>query len=692
MITPCHRFLMIPFILFRIFCLLPTIHYVHAFHVASPATAVVYTRNDHLDSSSSLTFPCLFHKRCVIIPATRKQRLSKTIYSSPFSSQKKNDSEMISSSITSKHHPLFSFQTFKALLIVGCLTFSSWIVPTFLPIGTSTMMQTSFTSSSYSSLQSIIVVPKAAYAANMVRVVAASTTDTINIYPKTIKNSPPPLSYSTVLDEVWTLCNKYYLDQAYIHQQINWNDIRSYYENQLPITMIQSSKEKDKQQEEDNNMDDGTTMILYDDDKAMTLATDMISTLHDKYTRILDKESYARIQKYDLIGIGATLMPESNNDNDLEYGNIKEEENVNDSLQQSSTTSTITSSSSSSSSSTEPITYTKDSKSSTQKLRRIIVGAPPVPGSAADKAGLKVGDIIAAVNGIPTAGRTAFDIIDQISEDPNANSVTMTVMSRLKKNSIPTTITPMIESNSNNNNYNLPKMNDEYTIRDVTMERETTKVTNPISYLISERRSDGTVVGYVKISEFNSLVKSRLEEALISLEKDGANAYVLDLRNNPGGAFQSAVEISGLFMENKLATKVIDANNIELPFRTTSHGLRVNPSHPIVIWVDHGSASASEVFAGALHDQCRAVVAGSTNSYGKGLIQAVYGLKNGYGLVLTVARYVTPNGLEIQGSGIAPDMNINLPLLSIRGLPFTSDVNFKEAVTKMSAPYCIAPE
>lgn len=316
-------------------------------------------------------------------------------------------------------------------------------------------------------------------------------------------------------------------------------------------------------------------------DKTMQIVAKMTSSLGDKYSRILNVDQYQAIQKYDLIGIGATLMPD--------------------------------------------------------QQKHIIVGAPPVPGSASDKAGLKVGDYIVAVNGMLTDGRSAFDLIDQISENPNAQTITMTVRTPAGGDSLTNGVT-----------------------RDVTMPRVFAAVKNPIEYRVTEMRNDGTKVGYVRISEFNGIVKARLEDALNSLESGGANAYVIDVRGNPGGAFQSAVEISSLFIDDRVATYVVDSNHFELPFRTAAGRVIVDPQDPIAIWVDRNSASASEVFAGSLHDNCRAVVMGE-NSFGKGKIQAVYGLKNGGGLVLTVAKYITPSGTDIQGAGINPDIEVNLP-------------------------------
>lgn len=377
-------------------------------------------------------------------------------------------------------------------------------------------------------------------------------------------------------DETWNLVKKYALDQTYNGQ--DWDEAYTKYSKGL---------------------DPSTT----DEDRVMKAAINLVSSLGDKYSRVLDKDAYARIQKFDLIGVGATLMP-------------------------------------------DPVT------------KEIVLGAPPVAKSAADEAGLKSGDVVLAVNGMETKGRTAFDIIDQITEDPNAREITFTIRSG----------------------------NDEP--RDVQMKREFLEVKNPISYRVSETRDDGTKVGYVRIAEFNSVVKPSLEAALKDLESQNVGAYVIDVRGNPGGAFQSAVEIAGLFMNDKLATDVVDGNGVDLKFRTSKDRVVIDENDPVAIWVDGRSASASEVLAGALRDNCRAVVQGDT-SFGKGLVQAVYGLKNGYGLVLTVAKYLTPNGTDINKVGIVPDVSKEEALPSAPGfVPFvgsdTSHVDFENVKERMA--------
>lgn len=390
----------------------------------------------------------------------------------------------------------------------------------------------------------------------------------------------------SVLNEVWGLVNRYFIDRTFNGQ--DWDTVLSKY-------TVQISKANSNTP-----------------DQEMKLIAEMVKSLNDKYSRVLSAEQYAAIQKFDLIGVGVTLMPNS--------------------------------------------------------AKQIIVGAPPIVGSAADKAGLRTGDYVTAVNGVSTQGRTAFDIIDQISDNPNAQTVSMTIRPKNKSNDIEAE-------------------------RVVVMDRLFQEIKDPIRYKITETRADGTKVGYIRIAEFNSLVKARLEDALRDLKADGANAFVLDLRMNTGGAFQSAVEISSLFIENRVATYVVDSGNVELPFRTTPGRLAIDPTVPMVVWIDGMSASASEVLAGSLHDNCRAVLMGN-KSFGKGLIQAVYGLKNGAGLVLTVARYVTPSGNDIQGIGINPDISgksiVPFPL-PVMGTD-TSRIDFNDVRSRLGPSMCQLPE
>lgn len=207
-----------------------------------------------------------------------------------------------------------------------------------------------------------------------------------------IKPQEPGQFASSVIDEVWTLLEKYYIDRSFNSQ--DWKAVRK---------KVESQGQK----------------VGFDDNKSMKIANDMVQSLGDKYTRMLDKEQYTAIQKFDLIGVGVTLMPNAQKD--------------------------------------------------------IIVGAPPIDGSASDKAGLKQGDFVTAVNGRPTRGRNAFDIIDQIGEAPNAKTVTFSILRDKGPSSLDSIGNP-----------------DSSQTFDVTMERQTMEVKDPVQYKISETRSDGT--------------------------------------------------------------------------------------------------------------------------------------------------------------------------------------------------------
>ena len=297
----------------------------------------------------------------------------------------------------------------------------------------------------------------------------------------------------------------------------------------------------------------------------LLLTKKVLKRLGDKYTRILDKGFYESLWKYDAIGVGLLFQSDSNN----------------------------------------PLT----------------VASPPISGSSGEKAGIRKGDYVYAINGKSTDGMTAIQVLDMMSNDKSP------------------TVTLEIGSSDGIH-------------KSLVLSRSTEKAKNPVSYSIETLR-DGMKVGYVNLGDFNAEAVPGLREALLKI-RDSVDAIVLDIRGNTGGGFQFALNIGGMFMADKeMATaKGKDANaNV---FRT-SFPEGVITDKPLVILVDGLSASASEVLAGGLHDNCRAVIAGS-RTFGKGKIQAVFGLQDGEGLTMTVAQYVTPRGSVIQARGIEPDI------------------------------------
>jgi carboxyl-terminal processing protease len=166
--------------------------------------------------------------------------------------------------------------------------------------------------------------------------------------------------------------------------------------------------------------------------------------------------------------------------------------------------------------------------------------------------------------------------------------------------------------------------------------------------------------GYIRITNFQENTTEDLNAALKALEhgKTPLNGLVLDLRDNPGGLLNQAVDVSDVFLD--------EGNIVSIKGRMKRHTKsfdarpdRVKHLYPIVVLINGGSASASEIVAGALQDHRRAVILGTT-SFGKGSVQTVESLRDGYGLKFTIARYYTPSGRSIQAQGIVPDIEVRL--------------------------------
>lgn len=163
-------------------------------------------------------------------------------------------------------------------------------------------------------------------------------------------------------------------------------------------------------------------------------------------------------------------------------------------------------------------------------------------------------------------------------------------------------------------------------------------------------------IGYLRISDFGATTTKELKDALKDLEKKKVAGYVLDLRNNPGGYLTAAVEMSDAFLDGGeiVSTRGKEKSDIERMFAKS--GDLVN-GKPIVVLINHGSASASEIVAGALQDNGRAIVMGS-QSFGKGSVQQQKPLGDGSAIHITIARYYTPSGRSIQNEGITPDIEV----------------------------------
>lgn len=167
-------------------------------------------------------------------------------------------------------------------------------------------------------------------------------------------------------------------------------------------------------------------------------------------------------------------------------------------------------------------------------------------------------------------------------------------------------------------------------------------------------------IGYVKIIQFQGQTVDELEKALRNLEAKGIKKLVLDLRNDPGGLLDASVDVSGKFLPKDSLVVYIQGRQKSDRKDFLTSGPDMPREYPMVVLVNTGSASASEIVAGALQDSKRAVIVG-TQTFGKGSVQTVFPLEGGGGIRLTTAKYYTPSGRSIQNVGITPDIEVKLP-------------------------------
>ncbi|WP_280564570.1 MULTISPECIES: S41 family peptidase [unclassified Chromohalobacter] len=187
--------------------------------------------------------------------------------------------------------------------------------------------------------------------------------------------------------------------------------------------------------------------------------------------------------------------------------------------------------------------------------------------------------------------------------------------------------------------------------RDVTLTRETIQTESVKHELLAPG------YGYLRISRFQSRTGEQARDAIASLRDEGElKGLVLDLRNNPGGVLDSAVDVADLFLDSGLIVYT-EGRLPDSDMRFSASTQTSAPDVPMVVLINGGSASAAEIVAGALQDQQRAVLMG-TESFGKGSVQQVLPLNNGDGLKLTTALYYTPDGRSIQAQGITPDVDV----------------------------------
>ncbi|VXD23907.1 Carboxyl-terminal-processing protease [Planktothrix serta PCC 8927] len=163
-------------------------------------------------------------------------------------------------------------------------------------------------------------------------------------------------------------------------------------------------------------------------------------------------------------------------------------------------------------------------------------------------------------------------------------------------------------------------------------------------------------IGYIRLNTFSENAAEEMREAIKDLEKQNVVGYILDLRSNPGGLLYSSIEIARMWLNQGDIVSTVDRQGETDRKRANNQALT---NKPLVVLVDGGSASASEILSGALQDNKRALLVG-TKTFGKGLVQSVIGVGNGSGLAVTIAKYFTPSGRDINHEGIQPDVKVEL--------------------------------
>jgi carboxyl-terminal processing protease len=237
-------------------------------------------------------------------------------------------------------------------------------------------------------------------------------------------------------------------------------------------------------------------------------------------------------------------------------------------------------------------------------------------------AGLQAEDRVTAVDGESVVGAPLYEAIGKI-RGPAGSDVRLTV--EREGRSEPFTIT-------------------------------VTRARLDIPVIESEMRDDG--VGYIRLYDFSATASDRLEEGLQALLEQDPEGIVLDLRQNPGGWLDQAIEVSDLFLGDKLVAVERFSDGTEREFTADAGDLA--EEIPLVVLVNNGSASASEIVAGALQDHDRAVLVG-TQTFGKGSVQRPFSLSDGSELRVTIALWFTPNDQRIQGQGLTPDIEVAWP-------------------------------
>jgi carboxyl-terminal processing protease len=244
----------------------------------------------------------------------------------------------------------------------------------------------------------------------------------------------------------------------------------------------------------------------------------------------------------------------------------------------------------------------------------------PIAGSPADEAGIRAGDIIVEVEGQPTSEMSLAEAVLKI-RGPEGTAVRLLILHQ----------------------------------GDTEPEEiEIIRAKIELPSVRSEMRGD---IAYINITHFSKRTSEELSPVLESVAQQRATGIILDLRSNPGGSLEAVVDVTSRFLEEGVVVNIVDNQEKQTALEVEPNGVTIDL--PMVVLVDNYSASGSEVLSGALQDYGRATIAG-TKTYGKGSVNILRPLKDGSGLYVTTARWLTPNGRLIEGEGLYPDYELEL--------------------------------
>ena len=255
-----------------------------------------------------------------------------------------------------------------------------------------------------------------------------------------------------------------------------------------------------------------------------------------------------------------------------------------------------------------------------------LVVVAPSPGGPAERAGIRAADEVIKIDGQPTSSMSLYEAGNAL-QGPVGSSVELTVQRPGMLNSR----------------------------KDVKLLREKidTKEVDAASCPVTDSKEK---IGYIRISKFSKKTADGVRDAILALKDKGVSRFVLDIRNNGGGVFAAGVQVGRMWINQGDIVLIADSEGVRDVYE--AEGGAIDSETPLTVLVNKGTASASEVLAGALKDNKRATIVGE-NTFGKGLIQTLVELSDGSAVTVTVSKYQTPNGIDINKKGIDPDVRIS---------------------------------